>query len=182
MKTRKNLKLVCSVATAALVSACAAHEKASDMSGELLAQTMAYENQLVNLARVTEKQGERVGGWAKQQFGFVQSDRLDAIVLSRAEDTIESISRSGFSGKQIRSFIADYSDRVRENAVLVNTKLNEIDARSRKTVSALKKEIKPLASVRAKLEKLQQGLSFSDQVTALRPILELIKKTRKSNN
>lgn len=182
MWTYGNSRLVCLAVAFASLVACAPHEKAGEFSGDLLAQTIAYENQLVKLARATQAHGDKIRDFAAINFERENALNQQATTTALAEDLVEQIAPPvGLTGRHVRAFIDRYAARVRENTVLVDAKLGEIGARTRKTVSILKKETKPLAAVRAKLEKLRQGPSFSDQIAALRPVLDLIRQSIKEN-
>ncbi len=175
MKTQRYVPLSCLLAAAVLTSACAAQRQAGEFSGELLAQTIAYENQLVDLARGTQSHGTEIRKWAATHSVNAYRTNSESAVKAQAEDAVERIKPTGLTASDIRTFVAAYHENTKANVAKVNDKLEEIGSRTKKTLSALKREIKPLAVARAKLEKLQRGPSFSDYIATLRPILDEFK-------
>ena len=152
------------------------------MSRELLAQTIEYENQLLSLQRTAQRHNQSVRDWAKASVTSTSTFSANAAMTASAEDTTEQIARVGFTRHQVRAYVADYLEKSRQRALQLQSVLADIDARARQTVSALKRDLKPLAGVRAKLEKLQQGPSLNEQLSTLRPILDAMKELFQDSN
>ena len=175
MRIRKCLKIAGAALLAGTLSGCMAHDQAKDVSRNLLAQTIAYENQLVSLSRVTQTHGKTVRDWARKSIDDAYSLSLESSVVPSARDMVEHLGPAGLTEKGIRSFIRNLETERRQHVALTNAKMAEVNSRAQKTVTNLKREIKPLGAVRAKLEKLQQGPSYADHLETLKPILDLIK-------
>ena len=174
MKTKTRMTPAVFV-SAALISGCAPQQQAAEFSRDLLAQTIAYENQLLKLARETQSHGTEIRQWASNHTVRDHEGQMTAVLAVQAEDVVEQIKPTGLSARDVRDFIAAYQASAESNTILVNAKLRKIDARARNTLKDLRREIKPLASVRAKLEELQRGPSFKDHIATLRPILDELK-------